>query len=194
MKKNSRQGKRTEGETIGIDLGDKLSRYAVVSAEGEVVEESSFRNRAESIAKHFGRRARARVALETGAQSAWIARELAKCGHEVIVANTRELKWITASDRKSDRGDAVKLALLARADRRLLAPVEYRTAQQQAELSVIRARDGVGADAAGERGARSGEGIWEAAASDGDPQLRKTGWGRTAGDFGAAAGRPAGTD
>lgn len=141
MKKNSRRGKRCEGETIGIDLGDRLSRYAVVSAEGEVVEESSFRNRAESIAKHFGRRARARVALETGAQSAWIARELAKCGHEVIVANTRELKWITASDRKSDRGDAVKLALLARADRRLLAPVEYRTAQQQAELSVIRARD-----------------------------------------------------
>jgi hypothetical protein len=55
-----------------------LSRYAVVSAEGEVVEESSFRNRAESIAKHFGRRARARVALEAGAQSAWIARELAR--------------------------------------------------------------------------------------------------------------------
>jgi hypothetical protein len=41
MTKNSRRGKRCEGETIGIDLGDKLSRYAVVSAEGEVVEESS---------------------------------------------------------------------------------------------------------------------------------------------------------
>jgi transposase len=141
MKKNSRATKRERRETIGIDLGDKLSRYAVVDAEGEVVEEGSFRNRAESIAKHLGERPRARVALEAGGQSAWIARELAQWGHEVIVANARELKWITASDKKDDRGDAVKLALLARADRRLLAPVEHRTAEQQAELSVIRARD-----------------------------------------------------
>jgi transposase len=141
MKKNSRGAKKQQEETIGIDLGDKLSRYAVVNAKGEVVEEGSFRNRSESIAKHFGERPRARVALEAGAQSAWIARELAKGGHEVIVANARELKWITASDKKGDRGDAVKLARLARVDRRLLAPVEHRTEPQQAELSVIRARD-----------------------------------------------------
>ena len=32
--KNSRGGKRSEGETIGMDLGDKLGRYAVVSAGG----------------------------------------------------------------------------------------------------------------------------------------------------------------
>jgi transposase len=51
------------------------------------------------------------------------------------------LKWITSSDTKNDPVDARKLALLARADVRLLAPVEYRTAEQQAELAVIRARD-----------------------------------------------------
>jgi transposase len=106
MKKNSKRGKQQQGETIGIDLGDKLSRYAVVDAEGEVVEEGSFRNQAASIKKHFGERPRARVALEAGGQSAWIARELAQWGHEVIVANARELKWITASDKKDDRGDA----------------------------------------------------------------------------------------
>jgi transposase len=81
------------------------------------------------------------VALEAGAQSAWISRELEKLGHEVIVANARQLKWITASDQKSDRTDAEKLARLARADRALLAPIEHRTAEQQAELAVIRARD-----------------------------------------------------
>jgi transposase len=105
------------------------------------VEEGSFRNTAESVAKHFGKRPRARVALEVGTQSAWIAREFGQLGHEVIVANARELKWITASDTKNDRNDAVKLARLARADRNLLAPVEHRTAEQQAELAVIRARD-----------------------------------------------------
>ena len=59
----------------------------------------------------------------------------------MIVANARELKWITSSDDKNDRNDARKLARLARADRNLLAPVEHRTAEQQAELAVIRARD-----------------------------------------------------
>jgi transposase len=141
MKKNSRTVERHPAETIGIDLGDRTSHYAILNEEGMVVEEGSFRNNADSIAKHFGKKARVRVALEVGTQSAWIAREFNKLGHEVIVANARELKWITSSDTKNDRNDAVKLARLARADRNLLAPVEHRTAEQQAELAVIRARD-----------------------------------------------------
>src|SRR5580698_717975 len=141
MKKLNKMPKELP-ETIGIDLGDKVSRYAVVDAEGEVVEEGSFRNQASSIEKHFGDRPR-RVALEAGAQSAWISRELKRLGHEVIAANPREVKWITASDTKSDPVDARKLARLARADVRLLAPVEHRTAEQQAELAVIRARDAI---------------------------------------------------
>ncbi len=141
MKKNSKAVERYPGETIGVDLGDKMSRYAILNEEGLTVEEGSFRNSIESLAKHFGKRNRARVALEVGTQSAWIAREFSKLGHEVIVANARELKWITASDTKNDRNDALKLARLARADRNLLAAVEHRTAEQQAELAVIRARD-----------------------------------------------------
>ena len=81
--------------------------------------------------------------MEAGAQSAWISRELKRLGHEVIVANPRDVKWITASDSKNDPGDARKLALLARADVRLLHPVEHRTAEQQAEMGVIRARDAI---------------------------------------------------
>ena len=141
MKKNIKVAERYPAETIGIDLGDKMSRYLILNEEGLAVEEGSFRNNAESIRKHFGQRGRARVAMEVGTQSAWIAREFTKLGHEVIVANARELKWITASDDKNDRNDARKLARLARADRNLLAPVEHRTAEQQAELAVIRARD-----------------------------------------------------
>src|SRR6266705_5329567 len=141
MKKNSKTVKQHPAETIGVDLGDKMSCYAILNEAGVVVEEGSFRNHVDSIAKHFGKRGRARVALEVGTQSAWISREFSKLGHEVIVANARELKWITSSDTKNDRNDAIKLARLARADRNLLAPVEHRTAEQQAELAVIRARD-----------------------------------------------------
>src|ERR1700674_3346775 len=140
MKKLSKTQKQMPAETIGIDLGDKMSRYCMVNRAGEVVEEGSFRNQVSSIETHFSGEPR-RIALEAGAQSAWISRELQRLGHEVIVANPRELKWITASDAKNDPVDARKLALLARADVQLLAPVEHRTAEQQAELAVIRARD-----------------------------------------------------
>jgi len=141
MKKNSKAVEQQPAETIGIDLGDKISRYAIMNRDGVVVEEGAFRNQVESIEKHFGERGRARVALEVGTQSAWIARELERLGHEVIVANARELKWITASDEKNDRNDARKLARLARADRNLLHAVQHRSSEQQAELAVIRARD-----------------------------------------------------
>ena len=141
MKKNSKAAQRQPAETIGVDLGDKMSRYAILNEQGEVIEEASFRNTTESIAKHFTKQAPSRVAMEVGTQSAWIAREFQKLGHEVIVANSRELKWITSSDTKNDRNDAVKLARLARADRNLLSEVEHRTAEQQADLAVIRARD-----------------------------------------------------
>lgn len=142
MKKDSNRKEQTRPEVIGIDLGDKVSRYVVLNEDGEVVEEGTFRNQITSIEKHFRGEPR-RIALEVGAQSAWIARQLKQLGHEVIVANARQVKWITASDQKSDRVDAKKLAWLARADVRLLAPIEHRTAEQQTELSLIRARDAV---------------------------------------------------
>jgi transposase len=142
MKKDIKTQKQMNVDTVGIDLGDKMSRYCMVNREGEVVEEGSFRNQVSSIETHFNGEPR-RIALEAGGQSAWISRELKRLGHEVIVANARQLKWITASDTKNDPVDARKLALLARADVRLLAPVEHRTAEQQGELAVIRARDAI---------------------------------------------------
>src|SRR6266566_6580105 len=99
MKKHTKTQNQKPVETIGIDLGDKISRYCIVNQDGEVVEEGSFRNQVSSLEAHFGGESR-RIALEAGAQSAWIGRELKRLGHEVIVANARELKWITASDTK----------------------------------------------------------------------------------------------
>ena len=111
MKKLSRTQQQMR-ETVGIDLGDKISRYCIVDQDGEVLEKGDFRNQASSIQKHFGDRPR-RIALEASAQSAWIRREFQRLGHEVIVANPRDLKWITASDANNDPVDARKLALLA---------------------------------------------------------------------------------
>jgi transposase len=142
VKKLIKAQKQMSGETIGIDLGDKVSRYCILDATGSAVEEGSFRNQTSSIEKHFAGRP-CRIALEAGAQSAWISRELERLGHEVIVANPRQLKWITSSDTKNDPVDARKLAMLARADARLLHPIQHRTAEQQAELMVIRARDAI---------------------------------------------------
>ena len=137
MKKHTNQ---TMPQIIGIDLGDRTSHYCVVAPNGEIVQQASFRNQPAGLRRHFAGAA-CRIALEAGAQSAWITRELEALGHEVIVAHPRQLKWITRSDAKNDPADARKLALLLRADARLLHPIEHRSAEQQRELAVIRARD-----------------------------------------------------
>src|SRR5216684_3389228 len=88
----------------------------------------------------FGRIPRSRVALETGAHSPWVSRQLTQLGHEVIVAHARNVRLIGESSRKDDRLDARMLARLARLDPRLLSPVQHRSAEAQIHLTVIRAR------------------------------------------------------
>jgi hypothetical protein len=78
--------------------------------------------------------------METGVHSIWISEQLQELGHEVIVANVRELRAISHSDRKSDQVDAEKLARYARLDPNILRPIAHRTVQQQEALTLIRAR------------------------------------------------------
>jgi transposase len=79
--------------------------------------------------------------MEAGVHSIWINEQLESLGHEVIVANVRELRAISHSDRKSDQVDAEKLARFARIDPKILRPIEHRTVQQQEALTLIRARN-----------------------------------------------------
>jgi transposase len=58
----------------------------------------------------------------------------------VIVAHARNVRLIGESRRKDDRLDARMLARLARLNPRLLSPVQHRSAEGQAHLTVIRAR------------------------------------------------------
>src|SRR5260370_30749321 len=130
--------------TIGLDLGDKSSRYGVLKEEGEVVLERSVGSSKKAITQVFGAIPRCRIAMEVGTHSPWLSRLLERLGHEVIVANARQVKLISHSSRKNDRLDAQMLARLARVDPHLLRPIRHRSAQAQRHLMVIRVRAALG--------------------------------------------------
>lgn len=136
-----RKNKREQPKvTIGMDLGDKTSRYCVLDEDGEITREASVRTRRQELVSTFGRLGRQRIAMEVGTHSPWVSRLLASLGHEVIVANARQLKLITASSRKCDPLDARMLAQMARVDPRLLRPIRHRSEQAQWDLTKIRVR------------------------------------------------------
>ena len=80
------------------------------------------------------------MAIEVGTHSPWVSRLLKSFGHEVIVANARQVQLISDSSRKNDRMDAQMLARLARVDPQLLRPVQHRSERAQEHLMVIRVR------------------------------------------------------
>jgi len=126
-------------ETIGCDLGDKMTAVFVLRADGRT---EQHRIRTTRVAMElFFRRHRAHVIIEVGAHSRWVSELLKKLGHEVTVANPRRVKAISESDTKTDRADAELLARLGRADIKLLAPVQHRGRKPQADLAVIKSRD-----------------------------------------------------
>jgi hypothetical protein len=93
------------------------------------------------VGKHFEDVPAARIAIEAGTHSIWNSEQLARYGHEVIVANVSELHAIVRNIRKSDQVDAEKLARYARLDPRILRPIAHRSVKAQQELTVVRARD-----------------------------------------------------
>jgi transposase len=138
MEKNRRW---TPELTIGVDLGDRFSRLCGVDGSGEVVEEGRLQTTEASLGRRFGGSERSRVVLEVGTHSPWVSRLLRELGHEVWVANPRQLRLIYRNDRKSDRVDAEYLARIGRLDPKLLAPVAHRGEESQADLAVLRSRE-----------------------------------------------------
>ena len=145
MKKNNTRTQNPRGRktvpqsiTIGIDRGDKTSRWCAL-IDDEVREGTVATNR-KAIMALCGTLPRCRVAIEVGAHSRWVDRLFRELGHEVYVANARQVKLITESSRKDDRLDAQTLARLARVDPQLLRPVRHRSDEAQQVLTVIRVR------------------------------------------------------
>lgn len=147
MKKNTTEKrslkssmKKQQQITIGLDLGDKSTRCCALDQGGEILFERSVATTKKGMAQTFGALGRCRMALEVGTHSPWVSRLLKTFGHEVIVANARQVKLISQSTRKDDKLDAHTLARLARIDPELLRPIRHRSEQAQLDLTQIRVR------------------------------------------------------
>ena len=128
--------------TIGLDLGDRLSRTYEVDAAGARQAEATVATTPQGLEKYFGGRAACRVVLEASTHSPWVSRTLAALGHEVIVANPAAMfRGAPRRRRRNDALDAELLARQGRADVRLLHPVTHRGLLAQQDLEYLRARD-----------------------------------------------------
>jgi len=131
----------TKRITIGIDLGDRFSYCCVLGPEGDVLTEGRVRSTLEGMARHFQDLPPARIAIEVGGHSRWVSQALSEWGHEVIIANPRNLRLIADNIRKSDHLDAEMLARLARVDPKLLSPISHRGQESYPATTYLRARD-----------------------------------------------------
>jgi len=129
--------------TIGLDLGDRRSYLCAVDANGEVSSRFSVPTTQRALQRVFGGLAASRCVIEVGTHSPWVSRLLASLGHEVIVANAREVRSISHSRSKNDAADAEQLARLGRADPKLLKPIRHRSEQAQRDRARLSTRDGL---------------------------------------------------
>ena len=127
--------------TVGVDLGDEWSNYCILGLGGETLAEGQFRTRREEIGEFFGGLAKSRVVFEVGTHSAWVREVVVGLGHEVLVANARQMAGSKHRRRKNDRIDAAKLARLGRVDPKSLYPIQHRSTEIREDLLVIRVRD-----------------------------------------------------
>lgn len=141
MKKGTRS---VGGWTAGWDVGDRWTQAVVlVGASGERLSVDRMATSERGVRHWTQRHGVGRVVLETGPHSPWLSRLASSLGHEVIVADSRQVPLIGRSQRKTDVLDAERLARVARVDPSLLHPVQHRSATVQRDLGVLRARDGL---------------------------------------------------
>lgn len=133
--------KKSKSVFVGCDLGDKSSEIAALDGRGAVIETASVRTTRSALEKHFAKYRKARVVIEVGVHSRWVSELLQSLGHEVIIANPRQVHLIWGRHMKTDRSDALLLARLGRMDVSLLAPVHHRAHAAQVDLAAIRSRD-----------------------------------------------------
>jgi transposase len=128
--------------TVGLDVGDRQTHVCVLDQAGHIVERGRVATTVEALARWAARPA-ARTVLEAGTHSPWMSRVLGAAGHEVVVAQARQVRLIYEGHRKSDRVDAETLARLGRLDPALLAPIQHRGVAAQQHLALVRTRDAV---------------------------------------------------
>jgi transposase len=133
--------KKRSTTTIGIDLGDKFSHFCFLDDAGSVSRERRILTSRESFTALLKKEERSRIVFEVGTHSRWVAEIAEALGHDVVVANARQVALIYGNTTKNDRTDAELLARLGRVDAKLLAPIKHRAAATQADLAVLQSRD-----------------------------------------------------
>ena len=129
--------------TVGVDLGDKWSNFCILGLDGEKLTEGELRTTPQDFAEFFQAMAGARVIMEVGTHSAWARDVVARSGHEVLVANPRQMEGPKQRKRKNDRVDAHKLARVGRMDPQSLFAIEHRSVEVRQDLVALRARHAV---------------------------------------------------
>ncbi len=76
---------------IGFDLGQVSSQICIITADGELVEHHIKTDR-EQLSSLLGSRPQARILIEAGTESDWVARCLEELGNDVVVEPYPE-KW-----------------------------------------------------------------------------------------------------
>ena len=133
--------KKRNAVFVGCDLGDKFSEFCVLDQAGVILDRSRVRTTRGGLTKAVVNYSHAVIVIEAGSHSRWVEEVFRLLGHQVIVANARQVRLIWQRRFKTDRSDAMLLARLARVDASLLAPVHHRSNSAQIELISLRSRD-----------------------------------------------------
>jgi transposase len=98
-------------EDVGIDVHKRESQICVLTEDGELIERR-IRTEVPRFAEVLSERPHARILIEAGTESEWVARCLERLGHEVIVAdpNFGPMYATRRRRQKTDRRDARGLA------------------------------------------------------------------------------------
>jgi transposase len=124
---------------IGIDLGDKKSRYCILDKSTNIAAEGSLATTVTEFDMYFKAIPRSRIAIEVGTHSPWVSSLLQKLGHIVIIANPRKIGG-GKKRRKNDKLDAEALARQVKSDPKMLFPIQHRGEKARHALVLLRAR------------------------------------------------------
>ena len=152
--------------TIGLDLGDRWSRYRVLDENGRVLAENKTATSPTAMEAEFAAMARSRIALETGTHSPWVNRLLSKLGHEEIVAHARNVRLIGESRRKDEQAGRPDAGAASQNRPAVAMPGEAPERESAGRLVGDQGPSwtGASADGTGQHGTRTGEVLWRTAA------------------------------
>ena len=86
----------------GIDLGRRMSQICLLKQDGEIIERR-IRTERERFAAVFKAHPGARILIEAGTESEWVARCLEDLGHQVIVADPNYAPMYATRTESEDR-------------------------------------------------------------------------------------------